>query len=176
MTNADQAVREIGGRLEQVQKTSSVLGAQEGKNSLADAEGFGRMWTEKSNFYSHNHPEAIAQSQKGIAGFMKFREGYRAQNMEPPPIPPQTAQAMETILKAPVGADATPEAMAKVESDLQGLGYRNLGDALTKIAQQNEQMKWSTPNAGSAVSESTIGPRSLGTSDFMRAAKGSGWI
>jgi hypothetical protein len=169
--NADQVIR-VGpsGRIGQAQGKSPVVAAQKGAPpgedalvaprggpsrsalpsrpaDLKDPEGYARMWKEKSHFYEHNMPEALAQSQKGIAEMLNLRDGYRSRGMEPPPLPPKIAQAMEIVIKAPVGVDATPQAMAKVTKDLQALGFRNAQDAMAKIAYQNEGLKWSRPTS-----------------------------
>ncbi len=151
--NADQVVRfdrTPDGEL-QVQRgqgRSNILDAQSGAAPLKDAEGYRRMWQEKSEFYVREIPsEAVAQSQKGIAEYLKLRQGYQVRNMEPPPIRPNVANAMEVIIKAPTGVDATPAEMARVQQELQGLGFRDMGDAMTKIAHQNELLKWSRSTA-----------------------------
>ncbi len=159
--NADQAFRAVGRHLEPIQKSEgSVISAQSGTAQLADSEGFARMWREKSNFYAQNPPEAIAQSQKGIDIYLKIRDGYRVQNIVPPPIADTTASAMEIIARTPIGMDATPQVIARVESDLQALGYRDLNDALGKIAAQHETLKWSK-----------VPVRDLGASDMTRIAQ-----
>ena len=122
----------------------NVVDAQQGKGKLLDAEGYSRMWSEKSRFYADNPPEAIAQSQKGIAEYMKLRDGYSAHST-PPPLPPKVAEAMTIVIKAPTGIDATPATIASVNSQLQALGYRDLHDALNKIAGLSELLKWSVP-------------------------------
>ncbi|PHP68641.1 hypothetical protein CSC94_01165 [Zhengella mangrovi] len=137
--NSDQALRNAEGRM-----TSNVQEVQAGRGGqLTDQEGYARMWGEKSRFYEHNTPEAVAQSQKGIEAQLQVREGLRAQGYRVPELPPDTTRAMELISRAPVGVDATPEAMARLNSDLQGLGYRDTNDAMQKIASQTEALKWS---------------------------------
>jgi len=64
------------------------LEAQKGEARLKDPDGYARMWQEKSHFYEGNPPEALAQSQKGIAEMLKLRDGYRMGGLEPPPLPP----------------------------------------------------------------------------------------
>ena len=115
------------------------------RGQLKDPEGYANMWKEKSHFYEPNPPEALAQSQKGIAEMMKIRSGYRQGGLEPPPLPPKVAQAMDVVLKAPVGVDATPQAIAQVNNQLKDLGFRDMNDAMSKIAGQNELLKWSKP-------------------------------
>jgi hypothetical protein len=65
--------------------------------------------------------------------------------VEPPPLDANTAKAMELISRAPVGQDATPEAIGQLNTNLQSLGYKNVNDAMSKIASQNENLKWSKP-------------------------------
>jgi hypothetical protein len=127
------------------QDTPNVLEAQKGDAPLMDPDGYARMWQEKSHFYEGNPPEALAQSQKGIAEMLKLREGYRKGGLEPPPLPPKITQAMEIVIKAPTGVDATRVAMANIEVKLQALGFKNMQDAMSKIAGQNELLKWSEP-------------------------------
>ncbi|MBI5687213.1 MAG: hypothetical protein HZC54_19240 [Verrucomicrobia bacterium] len=147
--NPDQVVRTVhqGRRIENVQDKPPVLDVKKGKAGLADPEGYSRMWQEKSRFYHDNPPEALAQSQKGIAEMMDLRAGYRQGGLEPPPIPKKISQAMDIIIKAPVGKDATPEAMARINEQLRdpSLGFKDMHDAMNKIAQQNELLKWSRP-------------------------------
>ena len=133
------------------QVQSPVLGAQGGTNPLVDPEGMGRMWGEKSHFYEHDMPEALAQSQKGIDSYLRLREGYRQQNLIPPDINPNLARAMELLGEAPTGMAATPQRMATLEADLQALGYRDAQDAMQKVAGQFEGLKGSTkapPSSG----------------------------
>ncbi len=160
--NSDQAFKAFNRRLSPVQETENIVKAQKGEAQLVDPEGNARMWKEKPEFYHRNKPEAIAQAQKGIAGYMKVRDGYRAQNIEPPPIKDSISRAMEIIVRAPVGVDATPEIMDRVESDLQALGFRDLRDAHNKIAYQYELLKWSK------AEQATVQVRDLGTSDLAR--------
>ena len=119
---------------------------QEGSaNKLEDAAGVARMWDEKSRFYEHNTPEALAQAQKGIESHMKVRDGLRQQGIEPPPLDSNTARAMDLISRAPVGQDATPEAIGQLNTNLRNLGYKDVNDAMSNIASQNENLKWSKP-------------------------------
>jgi hypothetical protein len=152
--NTDQRtvfVRRPDGTLERRTENpeANVVRAQAGETRLGDAEGYARMQVDKVEFYSHlNTPEALAQSQKGIAQHMKLRDGYEmaareGRGMPPPPLTPAMSQAMAIIVKAPIGQAATPAALARVESDLQALGFRDTADAMTKIAQQNELLKLS---------------------------------
>ena len=148
--NTDQTVQRVVGpdgrpRAEAAQGHANVLDVKGGTDRLADPEGYARMWQEKSDFYRNNPPEALAQSQKGIAEYMALRDGYREQGLEPPPINPRAARAMAIIGRAPVGTDATPQALARVEAELQDLGYRSTSEAMTAIAWQNEGLKWSRP-------------------------------
>jgi hypothetical protein len=129
--------------LDRVQRTQSVLKAQSGEQRLQDPEGFYRMWQEKSRFYENNPPEALAQSQKGIAEMMKLRDGYRQGGMQPPSLPPKIAQAMGVIVRAPTGVDASPTAIAGVNQQLKNLGFRDMNDAMSKVAGQFELFKWS---------------------------------
>ena len=145
----DSQGREVSVDPSQVQ--SPVLGAQGGTNPLVDPEGMGRMWGEKSHFYEHDMPEALAQSQKGIDSYLRLREGYRQQNLIPPDINPNLARAMELLGEAPTGMAATPQRMATLEADLQALGYRDAQDAMQKVAGQFEGLKGSTkgpPSSG----------------------------
>lgn len=148
--NTDQGVQRMvdpDGRVraEPTQVASNTLEVGAGRAQLTDPEGFARMWQEKSDFYRNNPPEALAQSQKGIAQHMALRDGYRAQGLEPPPLNPQAARAMEIIARAPVGTDATPQALARVEAELQALGFESTGHAMTAVAWQHEGLKWSRP-------------------------------
>lgn len=161
--NTDQGVQRVVGedgaaRAEAAQVASNTLDVKGGGARLADPEGYARMWQEKSEFYRNNPAEALAQSQKGVAEMMDLRDGYRQQGLEPPPLNPRAAQAMEIIGRAPVGVDATPAAMAQVESQLQAIGYRSTAEAMTAVAWQNEGLKWSRP---ATVAE---GPPGLRTS------------
>jgi MFS family permease len=148
--NSDQITRFVDGAPAAGQKTSNVVTAQNGNERLLDPAGYAKMWQEKSQAYARigNQPEAIAQSQKGIEQYMKLRDGYHAQGLEVPPVDNRTAQAMKIISEAPVGVDATPQAMEHVQNQLKALGYQNTNDALGKIATQNEVLKWSKPRAG----------------------------
>ncbi len=161
--NADQAFVKAERGLKQVQVESNVMPVADGKARLLDPEGFARMWAEKSRFYDHNPPEALAQSQKGITGLMRLRDGYRKQGLVPPPFTERTARAMEIVARAEVGADATPETIARINRQMQDLGYKDLNDGLAKIAYQNELLKWSSK---SSVKE-------LGTSDLTRISQSS---
>jgi hypothetical protein len=147
--NPDQFVRTVrqGRGIERVQDKPQVLNVKEGEPPLSDPEGYSRMWQEKSHFYHDNPPEALAQSQKGIAEMMDVRSGYRQGGFEPPPLPRNISQAMDIIIKAPVGKNATPEVMAEINRQLSdpALGFRDMHDAMSKIAQQNELLKWSRP-------------------------------
>lgn len=150
--NADQVLRPTAGGVEPGQDAPNVLRTQWGEQrpdgsarNLEDAEGYARMWGEKSRFYQHNTPEAVAQAQKGIDQHMRVRHGLRQQGIEPPPMDNRTAAAMERISRAPVGADATPQAMNQLNSDLQAMGYRDTNDAMRRIASSNEGLKWSRP-------------------------------
>jgi hypothetical protein len=152
--NTDQRVvmvRRPDGTIERrtVNPLASVVQAQKGEGRMKDPEGYARMQVDKVEFYSHlNTPEALAQSQKGIVQQMKLREGYEMAARDgrataPPPLSPTMGKAMEIIVKAPIGQAATPAALARVESELQALGFRDTADAMTKIAQQNELLKLS---------------------------------
>ncbi|NOZ66208.1 MAG: zinc-ribbon domain-containing protein [Alphaproteobacteria bacterium] len=153
--NADQAFVKAERGLKQVQGVSNVMPVADGKAKLLDPEGFARMWKEKSHFYDQNPPEALAQSQKGIDGLMRLRDGYRTQGLTPPPFTEQTARAMEIVARAKVGADATPDTIADLNRQMQGLGYKDLNDGLAKIAYQNELLKWSTELKGLSTSDLT---------------------
>jgi len=164
--NTDQGVQRVVGsdgtpRAEAAQGHANVLDVKDGTARLADPEGYARMWQEKSDFYRNNPPEALAQSQKGIAEYMGLRDGYRRQGLEPPPINPNVARAMEVVGRAPVGTDATPAALARVEADLQALGYRSTSEAMTAIAWQNEGLKWSrtmaVPGASGGLRTAQVG-------------------
>ena len=142
--NADQGLKP--GSIEPRQQKPNVQRVQEGSaNKLEDAAGVARMWDEKSRFYEHNTPEALAQAQKGIESHMKVRDGLRQQGIEPPPLDSNTARAMDLISRAPVGQDATPEAIGQLNTNLRNLGYKDVNDAMSKIASQNENLKWSKP-------------------------------
>ena len=152
--NSDQLREFVDGKMTTGQKLdekgrglSNVQEVQKGDEKLLDPAGYARMWEEKSQVYARmgNQPEAIAQSQKGIEQYMKLREGYHAQGYEVPPLDTRTAKAMEIITRAPVGVDATPEAIAHVEQQLKGHGFRDTNNALGKIATQNEVLKFSKP-------------------------------
>lgn len=153
--NADQGIKIIENQgAESTQVRSNVLDAKDGTARLDDPEGFSRMWSEKSHFYHDNPPEALAQSKKGIAEMLGLREGQRAQGLKPAPLKPETAQAMEIIIKAPTGMDATPEAMAHVNREIQAITdrhgnqvYKDYFDAMNKIGRSVEFNKW-TPPAG----------------------------
>jgi hypothetical protein len=148
--NADQGFNEI--RLQGTEKTqvrSNVLEAKEGKAALSDPEGFGRMWAEKSHFYHDNPPEAIAQSKKGINEMISLREGQRIRGLNPSPLKPETANAMDIIVRAPTGTDATPEAMERINRDIQAIRdsegrqvYKDSFDAMEKIGLSVEFNKW----------------------------------
>jgi hypothetical protein len=144
--NADQVLKVGPGSIEPGQQKPNVQRVQEGtSDKLDDPAGVARMWDEKSRFYEHNTPEALAQAQKGIESHMKVRDGLRQQGIEPPPLDSDTARAMDLISRAPVGQDATPEAIGQLNTNLQKLGYKNVNDAMSKIASQNENLKWSKP-------------------------------
>ena len=147
--NSNQLTTFVGGKPVQTQQESNVLTTQHGDSTLLDPEGQAKMWHIKSEGYASvgNTPEAIAQSQKGIESYIKIRDGYHAQGYEVPPIDTRTAEAMEIITKSPVGVDATPDAMANVQKQLQNLGYHDVPDALGKIASQQEVLKWAQPRA-----------------------------
>jgi hypothetical protein len=145
--NSDQITKFVGGKPVQTQGESNVTSTQRGDSTLLDPEGYSKMWHEKSEIYARmgNQPEAIAQSQKGIEQYMKIRDGYHAQGYEVPPVDARTAKAMDIITNSPVGVDATPDAMANVQKQLQAIGYKDTNDALGKIATQHEVLKWSQP-------------------------------
>jgi hypothetical protein len=147
--NSDQGSRVVGREVVPSQKPiASVLAAQQGKGTLEDPAGAAQMQVAKVEFYAeHRVPEALAQSQKGIEGYMALRKGYRDQGLEPPPLSLANAKAMEIIARAPVRSDATPEAIANVDQELRALGFRDTRDAMTKIALQHEGLKWSGPVA-----------------------------
>lgn len=153
--NADQGFKTIENQgVERTQVRSNVLDAKDGTAQLSDPEGFSRMWAEKSHFYHDNPPEALAQSKKGIAEMLGLREGQRAQGLAPAPLKPETAQAMEVIIKAPTGTNATPEAIAQVNRDIQAIKdshgnpvYKDYFDAMNKIGRSVEFNKL-TPPAG----------------------------
>jgi len=168
--NSDQVLRNAETRqTSNVELTQKGIGEGDGTaRTLDDPEGYARMWGEKSRFYEDNPPEAVAQSQKGIEAQMRVREGLRNQGVEPPPLDQNTAQAMELISRAPVGVDATPEALGQLESDLQNLGYRDTNDAMQKVASQAEGLKWSQPQGPQAgtttgavtrVARDSLGPQ-----------------
>ncbi len=148
--NSDQGWRDT----EKVQVRSNILDAKEGKAKLQDAEGYGRMWDEKSRFY-HDHPaEALAQSKKGIAEMMGVREGQRSLGQDPAPLKPEYAEAMKIIVKAPTDSSATPEALSSVNNQLQSITdsqgrpvFKDMNDAMSKIGRSSEFNKW-TPEAG----------------------------
>ena len=149
----------------------SVISAQEGRNPLADPTGYARMWEEKSRFYEDMLPaEAVAQSQKGIEQHMRLREGYRQQDVNPPPIRGRTADAMQAILESPVGVTATPERMAALDQRMRDLGYQGgLKDAMADVAMENEYLKLSTPGAAAPVTPITGQQFSaLGRSESIR--------
>jgi hypothetical protein len=166
--NADQGLKTIEHQgVERTQIRSNVLDAKDGSARLADPEGFGRMWAEKSHFYHDNPPEALAQSKKGIAEMLGLREGQRAQGLAPAPLKEETAKAMEVIIKAPTGVDATPEAMARVNLQIQAITdrngnpvYRDYFDAMEKIGRSVEYNKWAPPR-----------PEGLSGSDTARMAR-----
>jgi hypothetical protein len=140
--NSDQYKRFIGGEEVQVQDTSNVSLVKQGQTTLTDPHDYARMWQEKSDFYvkMNNPPEAIAQNQKCIQEYMKIRDGYHAQGMDVPPVDAPTAKAMDIISNAPVGVNATPEAMSNINKQLQSLGFKDTNDALGKVAVQNEAL------------------------------------
>jgi hypothetical protein len=157
--NSDQLTKFVNGQETQTQGKSNVELTQKGESRLLDPEGYAKMWHEKSEVYAHmgNQPEAIAQSQKGVAEYMKIREGYDKQGFNVPPVDNQTAKAMEIISKAPVGVDATPQAIAKVNEQLQNLGFKDTNDALGKVAMQNEALKFSQPKGISSANTIRMG-------------------
>lgn len=130
--------------------------------TLKDADGYGRMWSEKSHFYHDNKPEAIAQSQKGINQMMMLRDGQRSQGLQPAPIKRETAEAMQAISEAPTGSSATPESMTHFEERITSITddrgnqvYRNSADAFDKVGRSVEFNKWTRPaNSGLADSSS----------------------
>jgi hypothetical protein len=63
--------------------------------------------------------------------------------MQPPSLPPKIAQAMGVIVRAPTGVDASPTAIAGVNQQLKNLGFRDMNDAMSKVAGQFELFKWS---------------------------------
>lgn len=170
---AGQALRDAQGK--QTTNIQQVTGATPGDGgkprNLEDAEGFAKMWGEKSKFYEHNTPEALAQSQKGIEVQMKIRDSLRSQGLEPPPLDTNTAKAMELITRAPVGNDATPKAMEDLNKSLQDLGYKDPHDAMQKIASQVEGVsKW----AGAPQAEKPTAPQpeqGLTSSGLSRVAR-----
>ncbi len=158
--NSDQAFsvsRTEDGRIQVTRRQirSPVLDARDGKAPLQDADGYSRMWSEKSRFYGYgnqNTPEAVAQSQKGIAEYMKLRDGARAGGNEPPPLKPEVAEAMDKILRTPVGQHGDQEAMDGLNADLRAIRdqngkpcYTDVNDAMNKIAGQNEYLRFSRP-------------------------------
>jgi hypothetical protein len=170
--NADQAIDRViqtaeGRKVERGQKPlPGVMDAKDGKAALLDPEGYSRMWQEKSRFYQDIIPaEAIAQSQKGIAQYMKIRDGYRIQKIEPPPLNPRTAKAMEVIVKAQVGVKATEGQLAVVKGQLKDLGFKDINDAMKHIASENEILKWSKPGAA------TVPVRDLNATDLARISR-----
>jgi MFS family permease len=156
--NSDQLTKFIGDKEVQTQVKSNVENVQAGKTTLLDPEGYAKMWHEKSDVYARmgNQPEAVAQSQKGIEQYMKIRQGYDKQGLNVPPMDNQTAKAMEIITKSPVGVDATPQAMAEVNKQLQSLGFKDTNDALGKVAMQNETVGFAQPKGISTASTTRI--------------------
>ncbi len=157
MDFTDQRTTVVGGKVVQTQVEPNIVQVQRGEARLADAEGMAMQYPQKSRPYEHIDPqEGISQAQKGIEAHMKIREGYREQGYDVPPLKDKPAAAMEVIMRAPKGADATPEAMQKVNSDLEALGYGTHGrpalpDAMEKLAAQTEVVhKFSRPPAGPA--------------------------
>jgi hypothetical protein len=157
--NSDQITKFVNGKEVQTQGTSNVVLVKEGQARLLDPEGYAKMWHEKSDVYARmgNQPEAIAQSQKGISEYMKIRQGYDKQGLTVAPIDNTTARAMEIITKAPVGVDATPQAMADVTKQLQSLGFKDTNDALGKVAMQNETLGLTTTKGLSSANTTRIG-------------------
>lgn len=157
--NSDQLTKFVGGQAVETQVKSNVELTQKGESRLLDPEGYAKMWQEKSDVYARmgNQPEAIAQSQKGITEYMKIREGYDKQGYNVPPLDNQTAKAMEIISTSPVGVDATPQAMAKVNEQLQQLGFKDTNDALGKVALQNDALQFSTPKGISSANTIRMG-------------------
>ncbi len=140
--NSDQYKRFIGGKEVQVQDESNVTLVKQGQTTLTDPHDYARMWQEKSDFYAkmNNPPEAIAQNQKCIQEYMNIRDGYHAQGYDVPPVDAATTKAMSIISNAPVGVNATPEAMSNINKQLQSLGFKDTNDALGKVALQNEAL------------------------------------
>jgi hypothetical protein len=166
----DQRTTVINGRPVQTQVEPNVLRVERGETRLEDPEGMALQFKEKSRPFKDIDPqEGISQMQKGIELHMKMRGGYRAQDYEVPPLKEKVSAAMEVIMKAPRGSDATPEAMQKVADELKDLGYGThdrppISDAIDKMAAQNEVLhKFSRPPAGQ-------GP-DLSTSDTATIAK-----
>lgn len=155
--NSDQIIKIVNDKEVQTQGTANVESVQAGEATLKDPADFARMWHEKSDVYSKigNQPEAIAQSQKGIESYSKIRDGYHKQGYEVPPIDVPTAKAMEIISKAPVGVEATPAKMAEVNQQLKDLGFKDVNDALGKVAMENEKLAYAFPKTGLSTS-STI--------------------
>ena len=155
--NSDQITKIVNGQEVQTQGKANVELVKAGQATLKDPADFARMWHEKSDVYSKigNQPEAIAQSQKGIESYSKIRDGYHKLGYEVPPIDAPTAKAMEIISKAPVGVDATPVKMAEVNQQLKDLGFKDVNDALGKVAMENEKLAYAIPKTGLSTS-STI--------------------
>ncbi len=135
------------------------------------------MWEEKSHFYHDNKPEAIAQSQKGINEMMDLRDGQRTQGLQPAPLKPETAKAMEVIAEAPTGMGATAEAMQDVDNRIGAIRdsngnqvYRNTEDAMSKIGRSVEYNKWtrsavtSGDSGGMTASETSSGSATVSQS------------
>ncbi len=181
--NSDQGFNEIRHEgVEHTQVRSNILDAKdvtlEGKNrrELQDPEGYGRMWDEKSHFYHDNPAEALAQSKKGIAEMIDLREGQRTQGIDQAHLKPETAQAMEIIIKAPTGSDASPEALERVNQELQSITdsrgvqvYRDTNDAMSKLGRSVEFNKFNISAEQSPSTPSHTG--GLSGSDASRISR-----
>jgi hypothetical protein len=114
------------------------------KVTLADPQGFAHQFHEKvtGNLRRGDPFEAIAQAKKGVETLDTVRAAYDTQKIATGELPSNLRQAMDVVKES--GLPRLPDAaeLARLEADLDRLGFAGLDDFSAKLSSQFEGLKW----------------------------------
>jgi hypothetical protein len=115
----------------------------DGKGTLIDSEGLGKMYETKvkNALDPGTIPEAYAQAKKGVHTLEEVYKSYKNQGLDVPEIPDKLKKAMDIVQKAKVDVDANPDYLENLNKKLNDLNYKNLGDVANDLSKSFKNLK-----------------------------------
>lgn len=109
----------------QTQIKSNVEWVREGKSTLVDPDGIGKMYENKvADAFKGDQPttEAFVQADKAVRDLVQCRTGYMAQDYKLPPLPDNLRNGMQIVQRG--ASDPTnPAAWSAADAELRQAGF-----------------------------------------------------